>query len=466
MNILLIFPAPERFPISVYQYRNVSIPAFLTHMAALTPKEHQVRLVDMMMGDTVPYHDRFDLVGITVRTPMAPVSYAIADRFRSMGTKVVLGGAHASALPMEAKGHADAVVIGEAEQTWEMVLEDVHTNSLRDFYVCGPFPLDTLSGDFRHVPHRPDLKDLPAPRYDRLDCSRYIMGTFFTTRGCTYGCKFCNVQPLFGARTRHRPVDQVIGELSKAPRLLLSVDDNIFGAPGDVDYYMELYGRMKKLGKYWAGQGSLAVTTYPRADGLLQTAAKSGLSLLTAGIEALDSDGLEESGAFRKLGLSAPANITTDQARESIHKIQRYGINLLGYFIIGFRRQTPATFQAILDFCDRFAIIPVPILLHPLPGTPLYEEYRAEGLLHAPHGWEAFDGAHMVVRHPEFDVADTEQKYIQTVMAANSNGRRVSRTFQRFIRNPRIDSLINFHKTQGVMQKGIREYLKERRSSP
>lgn len=461
MKILLVYPAPERFPISIYQYRYVSVPAILTHLAALTPREHQVTLVDMMVGDPVPYNEAFDLVGITVRTPLAPVSYQIADRFRAEGVKVVLGGAHISVLPQEGKAHADSVIIGEAEDTWGLLLNDLPAGHLADYYVCGPYETLRLDGQIRHVRHRPSLIGLPAPRTDQIDSSRYIMDTFMTTRGCVFGCRFCNVQPLFGSQTRHRPVAEVIKELANSRRILLSVDDNIFGAPGDAEYYLQLYGEMTgiKPGKYWAGQGSLAVTSYPKADKLLETAARSGLSLLTAGIEALDCSGLEESGAYRKLGLPHSKKMSAWQVSESIKKIQDYGINLLGYFIIGFRQDTMMTFDRILEFCDRYSIIPVPILLHPLPGTELYQEYVEEGLLRDGAGWAEFDGAHLVIRHDLLEQTSTQNKYLKTVMEANSLSRRVRRTLIRLFQKPRIDSIINFYKTQGVMRRGIREYL-------
>jgi radical SAM superfamily enzyme YgiQ (UPF0313 family) len=463
LKILLIYPAPERFPISVYQYRSVSVPAVLTHLAALTSREHQVTLVDMMLGDPVPYNDAFDLVGITVRTPMAPVSYQIADRFRAKEVKVVLGGAHVSVLPEEGKAHADAVVIGEAEDTWGLLINDLTAGRMADYYTCGPYETSRLKGRIRKVSHRPSLTGLPAPRSDLIDRSRYIMDTFMTTRGCVFGCRFCNVQPMFGSQIRHRPIAEVIKELADSRRLLLSVDDNIFGAPGDAEYYLQLYGEMKGLkpGKYWAGQGSLAVTSYPQADKLLETASRSGLSLLTAGIEALDCSGLEESGAYRKLGLTRSKEMSAWQATESIKKIQNYGINLLGYFIIGFRQDTMRTFDRILEFCDRYSIIPVPILLHPLPGTELYEEYVREGLLRDGVGWADFDGAHFVIQHDLLEKTNTQKIYVKTVVEANSLSRRVRRNVMRLFEKPRIDSIINFYKTQQVMHRGIGEYLNQ-----
>jgi len=73
-------------------------------------------------------------VGITTVTCLANIAYEIADSFRRRAVPVVIGGWHASALPDEAKQHADAVVIGEAEEIWPQLLKDVESGKLRPFY--------------------------------------------------------------------------------------------------------------------------------------------------------------------------------------------------------------------------------------------------------------------------------------------------------------------------------------------
>ena len=73
-------------------------------------------------------------MGITVLTKTALRAYQIADAYRKKGVCVVLGGIHPSALPEEAKEHADAVVIGEAEGIWGRLIEDFRAKDLKPFY--------------------------------------------------------------------------------------------------------------------------------------------------------------------------------------------------------------------------------------------------------------------------------------------------------------------------------------------
>ena len=95
-----------------------------------------------------------DLVGISVDSKTARRSYDIAARYRARGIKVVMGGIHPTACTEEALEHCDSVVVGEAEDTWPTLLEDVKRGRLAPVY-RPEFP--NLAG--RPFPEEPDLKD-------------------------------------------------------------------------------------------------------------------------------------------------------------------------------------------------------------------------------------------------------------------------------------------------------------------
>ncbi|GAF70911.1 unnamed protein product, partial [marine sediment metagenome] len=92
-------------------------------LSALTPEKHNITVVAGEFKD-INFDEKYDLVGVTTTTLLTNVAYQIADEYRRRGTNVVIGGWHASALPEEAKRHADSVVIGEAEETWPQLLKD------------------------------------------------------------------------------------------------------------------------------------------------------------------------------------------------------------------------------------------------------------------------------------------------------------------------------------------------------
>ena len=106
-------------------------------LQALTPVGHEVLLID---GNAQPMDEagiaRFvreqniGLVGIGAMTRMIAKAYRMADAIRSVGVPVVMGGPHVTEEADEALGrnggprHADAVALGEADETWPRIVED------------------------------------------------------------------------------------------------------------------------------------------------------------------------------------------------------------------------------------------------------------------------------------------------------------------------------------------------------
>lgn len=110
--------------------------------------------------------------------------YEIADEFRLRSIPVIMGGVHASFMPMEALDHADAVVVGEAEMVMPLVLEDLKSGSLKGIYKSGRFH---------------PMNGLPAPRYDLLKSDRHVNRAFVqTSRGCHHGFTFCSEHMING----------------------------------------------------------------------------------------------------------------------------------------------------------------------------------------------------------------------------------------------------------------------------
>ena len=102
---------------------------YARQLAAATPNKHTV-IIPINNAD-IDYNEQVDGVVIHFKTGTAIRAYKVADEFRKNGKTVILCGPHPSALPGEAKTHADSVLIGNAEELWLEVLnnlEVVHTN--------------------------------------------------------------------------------------------------------------------------------------------------------------------------------------------------------------------------------------------------------------------------------------------------------------------------------------------------
>src|SRR5262249_28196054 len=157
-------------------------PLTLTTLAALVPPELGARVSVYDEGiQEIPEALDADLIGMTVITGTSKRAYELAARFRGQGRKVVLGGPHVTRVPQEAAGHADAIVVGYAEDSWPELLRDFARGAMKREYRQAPgFSLD-----------RPDM---PFPRRELFERSSFLtQAVFEATRACGHDCEFCVV---------------------------------------------------------------------------------------------------------------------------------------------------------------------------------------------------------------------------------------------------------------------------------
>lgn len=466
MKITIIFPARS---LETARPSFSVMPLALTLLAALTPDEHDVSLVDMFMGDQVNYESDVDLVAITVRTPLAMVAYETADNFLKRGKKVVLGGPHMFAFPAEAKQHASAVVIGEAEDLWRVILEDAAKNELKDFYVCGPYEVETLPGRVHHEKQRPVLKNLPMMRRDLLPRKRYFMDSIFTTRGCPNRCRFCPVSDIFGPKIRHRPIDEVVAEVATLGKRYFNVDDSVFGHPQMVDrpqenqYYLDLYRELVRLRpkRLWSGAGGLSAINYKDGRKILELAAESGLYSIAAGLESISVEGQKQSGAWRKLHYSSADAFDLQQTKSNIRTIQSLGIEVMGFFIIGWDEDTPETYRRTLEFCDQCNIIPFIFTLIPMPGSQIYREYSQQGRIFSDSTWDHFGGGYIIYEHPTMTAREMFDLNAEVMLKGYSPGRIFKRTLQAVRHRFSMDVAAGSFFTQLGLRKAYRQLYRQ-----
>ena len=383
MKIRLIDPAYEHPYISHSQkvIKNIWFAHLtLTTLAALTPPDIEVKITDENV-EPIDFEEDVDLVGVTGMVMHAPRAYQIAQRFRQRGIPVLMGGPHASSLPLEAKEYVDAVVIGEAENVWEGLMEDFKNRCLKPFYQAEAFC---------------SMERLPFPRLDLLRKDAYMtINCVQTTRGCPHQCDFCHVTHFFGKTYRCRPVDEVIEEVKRLEGdFLVFIDDNI---AGNRRYAKELFTQLKPLKKKWASQASMTLTRDPE---LLKLAAESGCVSLFIGVESLSSENLKD------------VNKSFNQAyqfEEAMKAVHDHDIMILAGLIFGLDHDDEGVFERTLRFCERNRIeLPSFFLLTPLPGTPLFQRMESEGrLLHK--DWGQYNGATVVFK-PRLMTEETLQR--------------------------------------------------------
>jgi len=435
VKITIIFPGRS---LETARPTGSVMPLAPTLLAALTPDEHEIYLVDMFFGDRVDYESDVDVVAITVRTPLAVIAYEIADHFLKRKKKVILGGPHIFAFPEEAKQHATAVAIGEGEELWPIILKDAKQNKLKDYYVCGPYAVERLNGTLYHKKERPTLTSLPMMRRDLLPRKRYFMDSVFTTRGCPNHCRFCPVTDIFGPKIRHRPIDEVVAEVATLGKRYFNVGDSVFGHPQIVDrpqenqYYLDLYKELAQLHpkRLWNGAGGLSAVNYKDGQKILELAVESGLSRIAAGLESISAKGQKQSGAWRKLHYSSPDTFDIQKTKANIRTIQSLGIEIMGFFIIGWDKDTIETYQKTLDFCDECNIIPFIFTLTPMPGSQIYQEYLKQGQMLTDRPWDHYGGGYIVYTHPTMSEEEMINSNAEVMRKAFSMDRILKRTLQ------------------------------------
>lgn len=335
----------------------------LALLAALTPAEHEVTIVDEVFAPDDPGQE-VDLVGITVMTDLVLRAYGIATSYRARGVRVVMGGIHPTVLPDEALQYADAVVAGEGETVWPRVLADAAADKLQRLY---------------RAPAPTPLAGLPKPRWDlypRRSARSYTPAAsgIETARGCPYSCEFCSIASVMGRRHRVRPVADVLDEIAASGnRQLFFVDDALaLNRP----VAASLFRGLAPLGLKWAGQGTVSLAEDVE---LLRLMKRSGCVGVLLGFESVQSD--------RGAGMNKLSHLHIDFA-EAMRRFHGEGIAVMGAFIFGFDHEDADVFDRTLEFItgSRLDVAELRILT-PFPGTPLYARLREEGRLFAPGWW-------------------------------------------------------------------------------
>jgi len=391
-KLLLIWPRTRDFPVYERLIPTLTIP----YIAGLTPAGWDVAFADDNYGE-VDEQARPDLVGISVNTMAAARAYALADRFRARGVPVVLGGWHVTFCPDEAARHADAVVVGEADDTWAGLLADFEAGALRPRYTS-----------------RNDTPLSPYPRVRRelLAGRPYATPNLVqATRGCPYRCSFCSVSTV-NPRYRRRLVDEVAAEIAALPgRRLFFIDDNLFIHRA---YTRELFRALIPLRRKWIGEASIDLADDPE---LLDLAVRSGMIGLLVGFESVVP------GAIREMNKHRTNRV--ERYRAQIRALQRRGVGVLAMFTFGFDEDGPDAFERTLEFCDDADVFGASFgILTPFPGTPVYDKLAAEGRLRT-RDWRLYDMQHLVHDLPgwapgalEAGVGELERRYYRPLAVA------------------------------------------------
>jgi radical SAM superfamily enzyme YgiQ (UPF0313 family) len=324
-------------------------------IAGLTPRDVQVRFYDDRM-ERIPFDEPADLVAISIETYTAKRAYQIASEYRRRRIPVVMGGFHASLMPEEVARHAEAVVVGEAENLWAEVIDDARLGRLKKSYRQGTRP--SLAG------LKPDRSIFRGKRY-------LPIGLIEAGRGCHFKCEFCAVQTVFSATQTRRPVDDILREIEQVKRekkLFFFVDDNI---TSNMEQAKEFFRALAPLKIRWVSQSSINAA---HDEEFLELLARSGCMGVLIGFESLEAANLKS--------MNKSFNTARGGFEKALANLRRHRIRVYGTFIFGYDGDTAESFGRTVDFAKEHAMyIAAFNHLTPFPGTPLYRRFQDEGRL-------------------------------------------------------------------------------------
>jgi radical SAM superfamily enzyme YgiQ (UPF0313 family) len=332
--------------------RRQLVPLVLPYLAALTPPDWDVSLVDDMLRP-VDLDAPVDLVAITTWTLNSYRAYDLAREFRKRGRKVILGGPHVYFFGQEAEEHCDAVGIGEAEVLWKTMLEDAAAGRLKPCYRAAQIK---------------DLSNFPMPRYDLMNLRDYgVIRTYAVqaTRGCPLACEFCSERLYLGGGFRVRPVQDVVEELKRLPSRNIFFAESNFGIKRR--HAMELMEAIIPLRLRWSTLWSMNLC-YDKE--FLDLAQRSGLLHVNIGMESIDSKTI---ASMRK------GQNKTERYHTVLSDLRRRGISFSLNFIFGWDTETREVFPNTFRFLEAEKV-PVAYfnLLTPDKGTSFYDRMRQQ----------------------------------------------------------------------------------------
>jgi radical SAM superfamily enzyme YgiQ (UPF0313 family) len=356
MKIDIIHPAHYRDDGTVVQAKKWidRLGAYLPHLgppliAALTPDRHEVRLTEEYLED-IDFDSDADVVALSGQIMQFDRCRDISAKFRARGKKTVLGGYLPSMLPERVEEFFDAVVIGEGDEVWPQILEDIERGQLKKRY-------QSL--------HAVDISNLPIPRYDLIKKDRLVVYPVQATRGCPFTCKYCSIAAVYNGAHRKRPVEQIIRDIDATGSRNINIcDDNLCE---DIRFADRLFTAMAGSRVRWGTQTTINVARHPK---LLQKARASGCTLMALGVETFSAKNLEDvNKTFHAV----------DQYAEGFRRIMDAGISPHALIIFGLPDDKPDTFKKTVDYLEKLKVpIAQIFILTPYPGTPTGDQIHRD----------------------------------------------------------------------------------------
>ncbi len=367
MKILLVYP---EYPDTFWSFKNAlkfifkkasHPPLGLLTVAAMLPEEWKKKLVDMnVRGLNDEDLEWADFVFVSAMTVQKESVKEIIARCKKTGVKIVAGG------PLFTTGHeefkdVDHFVLNEAEITLPLFLEDLKNGRAKPVYTSNQWA---------------DIKKTPIPLWKLVNMKKYVTMNIQYSRGCPFNCEFCDITLLYGHKPRTKDNAPVIKELENLYSRgwrggVFFVDDNFIGnkrkLKKEILPAIAEWVKKKKYPFYFNTQASIELSD---DEELMRLMVKAGFDTVFVGIETPNEESLAECSKFQNKNRDLIA---------CVKKIQHFGLQVQGGFIVGFDNDPLSIFETQIKFIQNSGIVTAMVgLLHVLPSTQLYRRLEKE----------------------------------------------------------------------------------------
>lgn len=371
MKVLLVYPQnPDTFWSFKHVLRFVSKrstfpPLGLLTIAAMLPRDWELKLVDLNVERLRDSDLRWaDYVMLSAMIVHRESVNEIVARCTAFNKPIIAGG------PLFTTGHEDFpgvqhFVLGEAEEVVPQLVADMIAGAVRASY---------------QAPNRPDVTQVPVPRWDLIDFSHYVTMAVQFSRGCPFDCEFCDIIIMNGRVPRTKAPAQLIGELELLRQqgwkdMVFIVDDNFIGDKKRTKALLrEMIAWRERTQPHMGFFTEASVNLADDAE-LCELMASAGFKKVFVGIETPSPESLQECHKLQNRGRDLVNSIKT---------LQQAGLEVMGGFIVGFDNDRQDVFKQQFEFIQRSGVVTAMVgLLQALPQTKLYQRLKREGRLDA-----------------------------------------------------------------------------------
>lgn len=401
----------------------------LPTLAGLIDSRHNIKIIDENLTEiNFDEMDSYDIVGVTGTIIQKHHMLEILTDLKSRETLVLVGSPLNTCNEFLFEGLCDVSFIGEAENTWP---EFVETYALSG----------THKGRYEQE-NRSVMTDIPLPRFDLVDASRYVSVPIQFSRGCPYHCEFCDIPIMFGRRSRVKTPDQFVAEVEsvyqQGYRTCFVVDDNFIGKKREAKALLRHIVQWQKLRGYPIVFSTEASVDLADDEELMELMVEAQFTHVFVGIESPSKEALEGSKKFQ--------NLRGDSLLEKVQRIYSHGIIVLGGFIVGFDEDDKSIFEDQFQFITESGIGLASIaILTPIPTTPLYTRLEQEGRLRPKDRVCAFEPKGM----SRSELKSGHKELVKRVYAPDHFFDRILSSYAKFPQFRKVRSRVNLGRKTG-----------------